>query len=542
MMRALALGFVLVSACTAVSSGGPPDLDADTPDTAVPPPPPPPPSCGAAPGGGSAMVSIPMQLRTLSDEGEEAWLGAPAVVDLDRDGMNEIVAARGNRVVVWGADGRVRWGAVPGAGRVWAPPVIGDFTADNGLEVAAAAGNQVTLYTAAGRAITGFPARWQEEIRSIAGGDLDGDGRPEVVIAATERLERNGRRDLVHAFRANGSAVPGFPPNTTGAGMCDDACDVTGGFDQNLAVGFIDNDRRADIFAPMDNAYMSWHRGTGEAFPAAAGVFEGVTRVPGVRFFADFADARRGYAMNEDTAEQAHFTNTAPAIADLDGDGTRELIALGSIQNAAQSNRRLGVGLFVVRPDGTRPAAWMSPFRVPRYLAGLEDFGGSNVVAATNQVTVADLDPSSRGLEIVFAGFDGQIYCVGADRSMRWTFRYTMANNQVTGGAVVADLSGDGRPEVIFASYSTAQNTSNLFILDASGREQRRVMLPGRGAMPVPAVGDTNGDGTLEIVVSLKDPSGGAELLVYTVPGSAPNCLPWPMGRLNPLRNGFVGG
>jgi len=57
--------------------------------------------------------------------------------------------------------------------------------------------------------------------------------------------------------------------------------------------------------------------------------------------------------MNESTAEQAHFTNTAPAIADIDGDGTRELIMLGSIQNASQTDRRRGVGLFVVRADGT---------------------------------------------------------------------------------------------------------------------------------------------------------------------------------------------
>ena len=45
---------------------------------------------------------------------------------------------------------------------------------------------------------------------------------------------------------------------------------------------------------------------------------------------------------------------------------------------------------------------------------------------------------------------------------------------------------------------------------------------------------------TLEIVVSLK---GGVDhvhqLLVYTVAGSAENCLPWPTGRGNYLRNGF---
>ena len=47
---------------------------------------------------------------------------------------------------------------------------------------------------------------------------------------------------------------------------------------------------------------------------------------------------------------------------------------------------------------------------------------------------------------------------------------------------------------------------------------------------------DVEGDGTLEIVVSLKDEG----MLVFTVPGSAPNCLPWPTGRANYLRTGYV--
>jgi hypothetical protein len=103
----------------------------------------------------------------------------------------------------------------------------------------------------------------------------------------------------------------------------------------------------------------------------------------------------------------------------------------------------------------------------------------------------------------------------------------------------VADLSDDGAPEVLFATYSTQQNVSALYVLSASGAQLHRVALPGRGAMAVPTVGDLDGDGTLEIVVSLKDAaSDGAEVLVFNVPGSGTRCLPWPTGRGNTLRNG----
>jgi hypothetical protein len=59
--------------------------------------------------------------------------------------------------------------------------------------------------------------------------------------------------------------------------------------------------------------------------------------------------------------------------------------------------------------------------------------------------------------------------------------------------------------------------------------------------MPVPTIADVDGDGTLEIVVSLKDAvDRERSVLVYSVPGSSTGCLLWPTGRGNPLRSGWV--
>jgi hypothetical protein len=59
--------------------------------------------------------------------------------------------------------------------------------------------------------------------------------------------------------------------------------------------------------------------------------------------------------------------------------------------------------------------------------------------------------------------------------------------------------------------------------------------------MAVPTIGDVDGDGTLDIVVSLKDPEPAKEsVFVFQVPGSKPNCVLWPTGRANNLRNGWV--
>jgi hypothetical protein len=501
-----------------------------------PPVPPPAASCAMAPGGGHPDVPMPTMLRALRERGNEAWLGSPAVVDLDRDGHTELVIPRDERLVVWRADGTVAWAAAT-MGRIWAPPVVANFIGDENLEVVVASRGRLYMFDARGQAAPGFPVTWRDEMRAVAAGDVDGDGRLEIVVVTTGDLDAGGRTDIVNVFRADGSQQQGFPPNTTGTSGCDDACYVHAGFDQTLAVGPIDEDATWDLLVPQDNAYMSWHRGSGVMFEAAS-IFRGRTKVAGIRGMLDYALARQGYG--DDGDNQMHWTNSAPAIADIDGNGTNDLVVLGSVQNVAQDDRFRGVALWVLNRDGTRAGPWVEPFHVPTYLAGLWDFEGTNVVGATNQVSIADLDPTVPGLDMVFAGFDGRIHLVGADRRERWTYQYTTANNVLTGGVVLADLSGDGSPEVVFSSYSPSSDLSALYVLNASGSLLHRIALPGRGAMPVPTVADVDGNGTLEIVVSLKDGDGAAgEVLIYTVPGSSTNCAPWPTGRGNYLRNGF---
>ncbi len=532
-MRArLLLVMWVASGCGGSSGGGPGTLG----DASVPVPRP---ACEPAPGGGSASLGTPVLSATLFDRWHEAWLGSPAVADLDGDGTPEIVVPRDQRLLVWHADGQIVWSADTG-GRIWSSPVVADLIPGGGLEVAAASRGNIYAWDAAGNDLPGFPVSWRDELRSLAAGDIDGDGQLELVAVTTNPLDGNGQRDIIIAVHNDGSRVAGFPPNTTGASGCDDACYVTGGYDQNIALGDVNGDGVVDLFATQDNAYLSLHDGTGRAFDAAP-IFDGKTKFLGIRFLNDYALAQQGWANDEATANQAHFTNTAPAIADVDGDGTAELIALASVQNAAQTDRERGVALWVVRNDGTRPDDWVEPWRAPDYLAGLWDYDGTNVVAATNQVAVADMDPDRAGPEFVFAGFDGRIHEVDSRASEVWSYTYTTDARVLTGGVAIADLTGDGAPEVVFNSYSPDDGKGELFVLDGGGGELYRAPLPDRGAMPVPTVADVDGDGQLEIVVSLKDGvDGQRQVLVYTVPGSATNCLPWPTGRGNLRRDGYL--
>ena len=496
-------------------------------------------SCDPTPGGGSQTVAAPELVATLADRWHEAWLGSPAVADLDGDGTQEIIVPRDELLQIWHLDGTLR-SLGPLEGRIWSSPVVADLRPERaGLEVAIAARAQIAAWDANGEPLPGFPVTWRDELRSLAAGDIDGDGELELVAVTTSDLDANDRTDILIAVNTDGSFVSGFPPNTTGASGCDDACYVHAGYDQNVALGDVDGDGVPDVLAPQDNAYVSLHTGDGRAFDAAP-IFRNRTKFPGVRFLLDYAEAQQGYAEDEATANQAHFTNTAPAITDVDGDGTNEIVMLGSVQNAAQDDRERGVVLFVVRNDGTRPDDWVVPFHAPEFIDGLWD-PGDNVVGATNQVAVADIDPDSPRAEFVFAGFDGKIHAVSSDNHELWSREFTSRAGVLTGGVVIADLSRDGRPEIVFDTYSTGEGQGELVVLASNGEILHRIPLPERGAMPVPTIADVNGDGTLEIVVSLKDGvDRERQVLVFSVASSGDNCLLWPTGRGNLLRSGAV--
>lgn len=476
----------------------------------------------------------PELILSLTDSYHEGWLASPAVADLDGDGKNEIVVARAGRLIVWAADGKKRW-SVDVEGRIWASPVVADLTAAPGLEIAIAARDHIYVFDQAGKVQPGFPVIWKDELRSLAAGDIDGDGKLDLAVS----LARGGQTDIVAAYRADGSKVPGFPPNEAKAAGCSDGkCYVAGCYDQNLAVGDVDGDGKADVFAPHDNAYASFHQGTGAAFDANA-AYPKVKKTPGVRYLHELSEAAQGYADDEETALQAHFTNTAPALADLDGDGKLDVVMLGSVQNAAQSKRELGVGLWAVHPDAGRLAAFQKPVHFPLYQGGLWDFEGTNIVAATNQVSVADITKGSPGPEIVFAGFDGAIHAVSADGKSLWTHQITATTNTLTAGVALGDLDGDGEAETVFATYTAGNNGVGVSILDACGHSRGFFLLKGRGSMAVPTLADVDGDGTVDIVVALKDSKDGdPAAVVYRIPGSDTKYLPWPTGRGNLRRSG----
>ncbi len=146
-----------------------------------------------------------------------AITASPAIGDLDRDGVNEVVVASergGGRVHVFRANGTVFPGWPKSIPAVTAQvrtgsPVLADVDDDTYLDVVfPSSDGQLWVWNRNGATLPGFPVRFysgagEATQSSPTVGDLDADGRMEILIG-----DETGR---LHAFNHDGAPVAGFP-------------------------------------------------------------------------------------------------------------------------------------------------------------------------------------------------------------------------------------------------------------------------------------------------------------------------------------------
>lgn len=497
-------------------------------------------SCEAAETG-TAEAAEPVLRTTLPASWDENWFGSAAVYDLDGDGAKEIVAGRHSVLYVWDSAGALLWRAPVGESasspndhgeaRQYASPVVGDLDGDGDGEIAIAYDMYVAVYDHEGELLDGWPAEFpgtEGELRSIAAADLDGDGAQEILAVKTS----DG--PVTTAWAIDGQVAPGWPQ--VQQETCPE-CGEYGGYNQNVGAADLDGDGAPEVVSTYDCCHVGVAYADGAPYPAN-GMFTGAY-VNNVPMFHDVALAIQGWG--EDGEDRDEFTDSPPVFADLDADGLPELVLYSDHERAGEYVNR-GNCLWAVEADLSRVPGFEWPIcsDEPLY-TGYED----NIVQVAPAPAVGDLLGDGRP-EIVVPSYDGYVRCYGPDGALLWDWAFDSPGGDFVGasGAAIADLSGDGRPEVALTTYSIEDDVSSLVILDAGGNEIRAVPLFGRGSMSPPTIADLEGDGDLEIVVSLKDTLGGelGGVQIWDVAGSAANCVLWPTARGGDLRRGAAGG
>jgi hypothetical protein len=568
---------LLACACSSKSGGSDPGPDIVFPDGSVAPTP----VCVSE--GGGAPVAAPVRVRTLTGDkswAETGWFSSPGLADLDGDGKKEIVAPFYSLFVFNSAGdllGTIKEGTYT-EDRIYAPAVVADLEGDGVMDIVAA-GNQGTVaaYEWRNGALSikqGWPASTASdgqapEGRGMAAGDLDGDGKIEVVVTTTNTAPE-GAQVFVFSpggqlFQPAGTSWPAWPRYNTATGPGGDADtngqgqDGYGCFGLNVGIGNIDDDPQQEVIATYDNHFINAFKPDGTSVLASPYFTNRSSKYQGERFtwgqfirWADPVVEENHYHLHTgdwpDVKQTMwlQWTASPPSVADLDGDGRNEVIGLpnAEMKKPYETQGYPFVVLQGAHGDGSRSAMRMPGWEVfpmsskPAVRADGDWYPPSGVPSPVIANILGDARP-----EIVATINDGAAYAISADAQLLWRYDYAKgAAKTFASEPVVVDLNRDGVPEVVFGVYSLEKNGGRLVVLDNTGRELYDITLEnqddgggnGIGVPAAPSVADLDGDGSLEIVLLTFD--HGVD--VYNVPGSGTQCLPWPTGRGNLLRNG----
>ena len=527
-------------------------------------------------GTSSGEVTRPQFLMNL--QGQTSWYASPVVADLDGDGKNELIAAYYS-VYVFASDGSLLSRADGGSGRVYAPHVVVDLEGDGIPEIVYGSGHEVYAYEwrngrlslKAGWPVDTTTAGESPEVRGLAAADLDGDGLIEIVATTTQTQSAAAGGAQVFVFSSNGAlyqpsglSFPAWPRynNRTGTGGDADrngqGHSGYGCYGLNVAIGNIDDDDDLEIIVTYDNHEIQAFKINGVAIDASSWFTNPSSQFLGNRMtwgqFIRWADPQVeenhyhlhvGDWPHPSAQEWLQWTASPPNIVDLDGDGKNEVVGVPNVEkNVPYETQTYAImALEGAHGDGSRSAMRKAGWEtLPRGAAPITVDGWypPNGIPAP---TTVNIQGDSRP-EIIVSLNDGFMHAFGADAREIWRFNFTHGKAVMYASeATVADLNQDGSPEILFTTYGDPDVTDSgyLVILGADGRLLHDIALPnpgrngnGNGAPAAPAVYDLNGDGQLEIFVQTFDHG----MDVFTVPGSACNCIPWPTARGGPLRMG----
>ncbi len=476
---------------------------------------------------------------------EKGWYSSPAVADLDNDGNMEVIGSAYSIVVLNGETGSLIWRvssgsdrSSPGAsnvGRTWPGIVVADVDGDSELEIVSAHGDSyVSVYNSDGYFENGWPKSLNvNEFRGLSVADLDQNNTMEIVVTSAY-----GNKTNTWVYDFNGNLLSGWPQLNNDTGY------AWGTYNDNAAIGDIDNDGIPEIIVPSDVHYICAYKPDGTQ--VQANVMYGDKAWGKVGVAVDLTAELRGYA-HCGTEHRPNFAHCPATISDVNNDGTPEIIVTGNVHNCGASPyTNLYHGIYIFNGDRSRfnenGFNWEI---VPQNLGEPISQNYNTIESCMPNPVVADLDGDGFK-EILFASNNGKLHCFWLDKTQKHNWPFSVYNSsdgfyRFASEPTVADLDNDGKAEIIFGSWTQkgSNQVGKLHIVDMYGNLLHEIEVPAtskdwNGILAAPTLANIDSDPDLEVVVG----TAYTGFCAYDLPQTENARILWGTGRGNYQRNG----
>lgn len=481
---------------------------------------------------------------------EPAKICSPACTDVDGDGKLEILYSGMSVFSLDAKTGARKWKVKSGSDRsvdqsgvdyFGYTPVdlqVADVNGDGHKEIVTAHSNGnygigcVSVYDANGYFKPGWPQKLPGPIYALTVADLDGDGKSEICVG----LGTGTTAKSLYVYEPDGSMRAGWP-QTCGNSIYSNA----------ITAVDLNGDGRKEIVVPNDTEHLSAFNADGTAARAASASYKGINwnGLPLCEDYqheltcVDWASIHGGEAWatgepligsTRETKNCFMGTIAGVAAADLDNNGSTELAVTGMVNdgslvmrddpNSFAGNAKYFT-LFLLNTDRgryTNSAKGYDWTEVPTDTGLPLVMNPSVIDYADSRPLTVDVDGDGNK-EILYSACDGKVHCFSLDGTEHgaWPFSLTKRSSPVAEYATVptcADVNGDGKQEIIFATYTRKDQLAQrgrLFVLNANGAVLAQTTIPTKwgggdnapnGCMSRPTVADVDGDGGYEIVLT----------------------------------------
>lgn len=373
-----------------------------------------------------------------------------------------------------------------------------NMDSDDDLEIVYNISQQTFAWNIDGSTVEGWPVSLQLYADGApAFGDIDGDGVGEIVVST--RQSPTGNTGYLHAFNLDGSAVSGFPEL------------MTGGATKTPVLADLNGDDIYEIIIEeraYPDGYIGVYQGDGSAFPgfpvmldyipASAVAVGDITGDNIPEIVAESYHSIYAFDINGNVlvgfpytpGNNRVFSYSSPVLADLDGDGKREIIAGDHSSSSGDG------AIQILKFDGTIFPGW------PQYT----DYWIYGPPA------VADIDGDGNldiavGDQVLSGSAASKVYVWDKDGNdlPGWPSEPIWAvNNQI----IIADLDGDDEVELIWDD-NTAAGIYLGYNHDGTSMIDWPLTVTGSTFFMNPFVTDINNDGILDFS------GGGINLSTY---------------------------